>query len=38
MTASRAAMNGQSLSRKDDLESLVYSFMCIINPDLVPWK
>lgn len=37
-TASIASLKGQSLSRKDDIESLAYTFMYMIDPAKVPWK
>jgi hypothetical protein len=36
-TASIRALEGHAQSRRDDLESLGYNFMFIINPDLIPW-
>lgn len=37
-TGSTSSLQGKNHSRKDDLESLAYTFMFIINPHLVPWK
>lgn len=32
-----SGLYGYTLSRRDDLESLGYSIMCLIDRDLVPW-
>jgi serine/threonine protein kinase len=37
-TSSTNAIQTQSYSRRDDLESLAYTFMFIINQNLVPWR
>ncbi len=37
-TSSTNAMQSQNYSRRDDLESLAYTFMFIINQNLVPWR
>ena len=37
-TSSTNAIQSKSYSRRDDLESLAYSFMFIVNPYLVPWR
>jgi len=37
-TGSTKSLQGKNHSRRDDLESLAYTFMFIINPNLVPWK
>ncbi len=38
LTGSIQSLSGKNHSRRDDLESLAYTFMLIINQDLVPWK
>ena len=37
-TSSTNAIKSKSYSRRDDLESLAYTFMFILNPNLVPWR
>jgi hypothetical protein len=37
-TGSTKALMERNQSRRDDLESLAYTFMFIVNRDIVPWR
>ena len=37
LTGSNRSLAGKSHSRRDDLESLGYTFLFLINPDAIPW-